>query len=72
MTEAIAKGDMTRAQRQARVQQILQEIDRIEIANRLSTTLIAWRWRCDRTCCGGRSVRFCVDAASTEMRIAAR
>jgi hypothetical protein len=34
MTEAIAKGEMTRAQRQARVQQMLEEIDRIEVANR--------------------------------------
>ena len=34
MTEAIAKGEMTRAQRQARVQQILDEIDRVEDANR--------------------------------------
>jgi len=34
MTEAIAKGEMTRAQRQVRVQQMFQEIDRIEEANR--------------------------------------
>jgi hypothetical protein len=34
MTEAIAKGEMTRAQRQARVQQMLEEIDRVEDANR--------------------------------------
>jgi hypothetical protein len=34
MTEAIAKGQMTRAQRQARVQQILEEIDRVEEGNR--------------------------------------
>ena len=34
MTEAIAKGEMTRAQRQARVQQMLDEIDRVEDANR--------------------------------------
>jgi hypothetical protein len=34
MTEAIAKGEMTRAQRQARVQQMLEEIDRMEEANR--------------------------------------
>ena len=34
MTEAIAKGEMTRAQRQARVQQILEEIDRVEEGNR--------------------------------------
>ena len=34
MTEAIAKGDMTRAQRQARVKQLLEEIDRMEGANR--------------------------------------
>jgi hypothetical protein len=34
MTEAIAKGEMTRAQRQARVQQMLEEIDRVEEANR--------------------------------------
>jgi hypothetical protein len=33
MTEAIANGELTRAQRQARVQQILEEIDRIEKAN---------------------------------------
>jgi len=33
MTEAVANGDMTRAQRQARVQQMLEEIDRIEEAN---------------------------------------
>jgi hypothetical protein len=34
MTEAIAKGEMTRAQRQARVQQMFEEIDRMEEANR--------------------------------------
>lgn len=34
MTEAIAKGELTRAQRQARVQQMLEEIDRVEKANR--------------------------------------
>jgi hypothetical protein len=34
MTEAVANGEMTRAQRQARVQQMLEEIDRIEEANR--------------------------------------
>jgi hypothetical protein len=34
MTEAVANGQMTRAQRQARVQQMLDEIDRIEEANR--------------------------------------
>jgi hypothetical protein len=34
MTEAIAKGEMTRAQRQTRVQQLLEEIDRVEEANR--------------------------------------
>jgi hypothetical protein len=34
MTEAVANGEMTRAQRQVRVQQILEEIDRIEEANR--------------------------------------
>lgn len=34
MTEAVANGHMTRAQRQARVQQMLEEIDRIEEANR--------------------------------------
>lgn len=34
MTEAIAKGEMTRAQRQSSVQQILEEIDRVEEANR--------------------------------------
>ena len=39
MTDAIAKGDMTRAQRQARVQQMLQEIDRIEMANENKRTL---------------------------------
>jgi hypothetical protein len=33
MTEAVANGEMTRAQRQARVQQMLAEIDRIEEAN---------------------------------------
>jgi len=33
MTEALANGELTRAQRQARVQQILEEIDRIEKAN---------------------------------------
>jgi hypothetical protein len=33
MTEAIANGELTRAQRQARVQQMLEEIDRIEKAN---------------------------------------
>jgi hypothetical protein len=33
MTEAVANGEMTRAQRQARVQQMLEEIDRIEKAN---------------------------------------
>ena len=34
MTEAIAKGEMTRAQRQSRVQQMLEEIDRVEEGNR--------------------------------------
>ena len=34
MTEAITKGDMTRAQREARVKQMLEEIDRIEGTNR--------------------------------------
>lgn len=34
LTEAIANGEMTRAQRQARVQQMLEEIDRVEEANR--------------------------------------
>jgi hypothetical protein len=34
MTEAIAKGEMTRSQRQARVRQMLEEIDRVEKANR--------------------------------------
>jgi hypothetical protein len=34
MTEAVANGEMTRAQRQARVQQMLEEIERIEEANR--------------------------------------
>jgi hypothetical protein len=33
MTEAVAKGEMTRAERQARVNQMLEEIDRIEKAN---------------------------------------
>lgn len=33
MTEAVANGEMTRAQRQARVQQMLEEIDRVEEAN---------------------------------------
>jgi hypothetical protein len=33
MTEAVANGEMTRAQRQARVQQMLEEINRIEEAN---------------------------------------
>jgi hypothetical protein len=33
MTEALASGELTRAQRQARVQQMLEEIDRIEKAN---------------------------------------
>lgn len=33
MTEALAQGEITRAQRQARVQQMLEEIDRIEEAN---------------------------------------
>jgi hypothetical protein len=33
MTEAVANGEMTRAQRQARVQQMLEEVDRIEEAN---------------------------------------
>lgn len=35
MTEAVANGEMTRAQRQARIQQLLEEIDRIEEANRV-------------------------------------
>lgn len=35
MTEAVANGQMTRARRQARVQQMLEEIDRIEEANRV-------------------------------------
>lgn len=34
MTEAITKGEMTRAQRQARVRQMAEEIDRVEEANR--------------------------------------
>ena len=34
MTEAIAKGNMTRAQREARVKQMLEEIDGIEGTNR--------------------------------------
>ncbi|MGB7946968.1 MAG: hypothetical protein WCH75_04725 [Candidatus Binatia bacterium] len=33
MTDAIAKGEMTRAQRQARIQQLLKEIDKLEEAN---------------------------------------
>ena len=33
MTEALAQGEITRAQRQARVQQMLEEIDRTEEAN---------------------------------------
>jgi hypothetical protein len=33
MTEAVANGEMTRVQRQARLQAILEEIDRIEEAN---------------------------------------
>jgi hypothetical protein len=33
ITEALANGELTRAQRQARVQQMLEEIDRIEKAN---------------------------------------
>ena len=33
MTEALAKGEMMRAERQARVNQMLEEIDRIEKAN---------------------------------------
>lgn len=35
MTEAIAKGDMTRAQREVRVKQMLEEIDRLEGSNRV-------------------------------------
>jgi hypothetical protein len=34
MIEAIATGEMTRARRQIRVQQMLEEINRIEEANR--------------------------------------
>ena len=34
MTEAVATGELTRAQRQIRVQQMLEEINRIEEANR--------------------------------------
>ena len=34
MTEAVANGEITRAQRQGRVQQMLEEIDRVEEANR--------------------------------------
>jgi hypothetical protein len=34
MTESVASGKMTRAQRRERVEQILKEIDRIEEANR--------------------------------------
>ncbi|HXV80703.1 MAG TPA: hypothetical protein VEG60_12570 [Candidatus Binatia bacterium] len=33
MTEAVANGEMTRAQRQARIQQLLKEIDKLEEAN---------------------------------------
>jgi len=33
MTEALAQGEITRAQRHARVQQMLEEIDRTEEAN---------------------------------------
>jgi hypothetical protein len=33
MTDAVAKGEMTRAQRQARIQQLLEEIDKLEEAN---------------------------------------
>jgi hypothetical protein len=33
MTEAVAKGEMTRAQRQGRIQQMLEEINRVEKAN---------------------------------------
>ena len=33
MTEALANGEMTRAQRQARVQQVIEDIDRTEEAN---------------------------------------
>jgi hypothetical protein len=36
MTESIAAGKMTRAQRRERVQEILAEIDRIEEANRVN------------------------------------
>jgi hypothetical protein len=36
MTEAIAKGEMTRAQREVRVKQMLEEIDRMEGANRVT------------------------------------
>ena len=36
MTEAIANGDMTREQREARVKQMLEEIDRIEGTNRVN------------------------------------
>lgn len=36
MTEAIAKGDMTRAQRETRVKQMLEEIDRIEGTTRVT------------------------------------
>ena len=34
MTEAIARGDLTRAERGTRIEQMLAEIDRIEAANR--------------------------------------
>jgi hypothetical protein len=45
MTEALANGELTRAQRQARVQQMLEEIDRIEKANQAKVemqTMQAW------------------------------
>lgn len=34
MTDAVAKGEMARAERQARVRQMIEEIDRVEEANR--------------------------------------
>jgi hypothetical protein len=34
MTDAVAKGEMARAERQARVRQMIEEIDRVEERNR--------------------------------------
>ena len=42
MTEAIVEGEMTRAQRQARVRQMLEEVDRIEEANRAKQEVDRW------------------------------